>query len=121
MTRIIRTTYTVVTPESAEVGDYAETGWIDEEGTAMEPDEYDREEGRTAVDLAVAFLEYAGASEPSSCPTWMPGTWYTSPTIQDRAHFEEGREEQHSFHLEGFSEAEEREIYRRLATGRAGR
>jgi len=32
-TAIIRTAYAIITPESAEQGDYAEQGWLDEDGT----------------------------------------------------------------------------------------
>ena len=110
----ITTTYQVITPESVEHGDYEETGWINEEGVDMTPDEYDIEEGLTAVDKAVEFLKYEGANEASSYP-FCCGTWYTqSEPICDRAYFEEGREETHSFHLEGFSEAEEKAIYERV-------
>lgn len=107
----ITITFQVLTPESAEHGDYEETGWIDDEGVDMTPDEYDTEEGLTAVDKAVEFLKDKGAWEASSYP-FHPGTWYTqTEPAHDRAYFEQGREETHSFHLEGFSEAEQKAIY----------
>jgi hypothetical protein len=59
---VIKITYAVMTPESAEEGDYAERGWVDEQGHDCEPDEWDREEGLDRVDLAVKFLQDEGAS-----------------------------------------------------------
>jgi hypothetical protein len=70
----ITTTYQVITPESAAEGDYEETGFIDEEGQDMEPDEFDLEEGKTPVDLAVEFLLNEGPLEASSYP-FSGGTW----------------------------------------------
>lgn len=57
----IAITYAIITPESAEMGDYAETGWEDEEGVSVEPDADDVADGVTAVDLAVQYLEREGA------------------------------------------------------------
>jgi|CXWL01.1.fsa_nt_gi hypothetical protein len=37
----IKITYSTTTPESAEVGDFEDTGFEDEEGVRMFPDEYD--------------------------------------------------------------------------------
>ncbi len=34
---VIRTTYEIVTPESADYGDAAERGWEDEEGEKLQP------------------------------------------------------------------------------------
>lgn len=112
--RHIKISFQLATPESIEVGDYAETGWHDEEGISCKPEEGDEE---SAVDLAVDLLESDGPMEPSNWPTWSPGTWYTGPTIEDRAYFEEGHDRRLTYHLYGFSELEEREIYRRV-TGR---
>jgi hypothetical protein len=35
MTLLFKTTYQIVTPQSAENGDYAKTGWISEEGETL--------------------------------------------------------------------------------------
>lgn len=55
----ILTTYSTVTPESAEHGDVADSGWIDEDGVPMGDDD------ESAVDDAVKFLKDKGV-EPSS-------------------------------------------------------
>jgi hypothetical protein len=111
--KIITTTYQIVTPESAEQGDYAEQGWKDEEGESMTPDEYDMEDGVTAIDKAVEFLKHNGANEPSSSPTITIGnTWYStsSPDID----YTTGAETYYSYHLKGFTPEEEQEIYKRI-------
>lgn len=61
-TAIIRTSFTVITHESAAEGDAAEHGWEDEEGTAYSFRE------------AVALLR---GTEPSSSH-YCRGTWYTA-------------------------------------------
>ena len=111
--KLITSTYQIVTPESSEQGDYAEQGWKDEEGESMIPDEYDTEDGVTAVDKAVEFLEKNGANEPSSSPTINIGnTWYStsSPDID----YTTGAETYYSYHLKGFTPEEEQEIYKRI-------
>ena len=106
--RRIATTYDVVTPESAEAGDYAERGWDDEEGESMEPDEYDLEEKLSAVDKAARWLLDRGALEASSSH-YHSGIWYTQsdPEID----YATGAERRQSYHLKGFSEEEERMIH----------
>lgn len=105
--RHIKTTYQVVTQESAKHGDYADAGFEDEEGFSCEPEI----EEETAVDLAVEFLTDNGVFEPSDTQGNV-GTWYSSePQIEDISTDEE---KQYSFHLYGFSEAEEKEIFNQL-------
>ena len=53
----IRVTYEIITPESAENGDVAESGWLDEEGRDFTPDFEDE----TAVGNAISFLRDEGA------------------------------------------------------------
>jgi len=53
--RRIRQSYDVVTPKSARNGDYAENGWIDEEGAEIVPDEYDLDEYETESAAVVAL------------------------------------------------------------------
>jgi len=108
--RRIRISYDIVTPESAEEGDVEESGWEDEEGTSMEPDKFDKEEGLTAVDLAVRFLKDQGATEPSSYPTWSTGTWYRNTETDYR----DGSAKSLYFHLVGFSSDEEKKIYKKI-------
>ena len=110
--RRIRITYTITEEESAAEGDYEETGWENEAGVLVEPDEYDIEEGRTAVDNAVRFLKNSNVSEPSSSQ-FHPGVWYTA---YDEP-MEIGGLRDRSFHLSGFTEEEELEIFNRMVGG----
>lgn len=110
--RKIKTTFETATPESIVDGDIVDSGWVDEEGYEIELDEYDLEEEKTHVDLAVEFLEYKGACHPSSSHFYK-GCWYRTETIQDRDYFEKGEYTTYSFHLEGFTLEEEREVYER--------
>ena len=105
----ILTTYSVTTPESAEQGDFAESGWIDEVGEPMLPEEYDREEGKTAVDKAVDWLEWKGAGE-ASASHFHPGVWYSSQSTSYRT----GETTEYNFHLKGFTEQEEEEVFNRM-------
>jgi len=107
----ITTSFSQTTPESAAQGDHSDNGWIDEDGVEMVPDAFDYEEGLSAVDLAVKFLLDKGASEASSSQFYS-GVWYSAPwqTIDYRT----GTDEERSFHLHEFSEAEERAIWDKL-------
>ena len=111
---VIKETFTLYTPESVEAGDAAESGWIDEEGVDMTPDEYDVEEGVTAVDKAVKHLRSEGASEPSSS-FHHKGVWYCSMHEPD---FRTGEQEERCFHLHGFSPEEEHSIFQQMAARR---
>lgn len=115
--KYITTTYEIVTPESAEEGDYAEIGWENEEGEDMTPDEYDAEEGITAVDKAVEFLKDNGPVEPSSS-RFSVRTWYTHYGEQD---WRDGSYTNYNYFLNGFSEEEEREIYSRVTGAKESR
>jgi len=80
---------------------------VDEIEHNVTPDDIDREDGLTAVDLAVKTLTDAGAWEASSSPEWGPRTWYT-------AHYEHpytGVIEERSFHLAGFNDNDARAVY----------
>ena len=107
----IRITYSRTTPESAEQGDFSETGWINQEGEDMTPDLYDIEEGKTAVDKAVEFLKNEGVIEPSSSD-FHPGNWYS--TEWQNVDMRTGEDEERSYHLVGFTPEEEKEIYDRV-------
>ena len=105
--RYIGVTYEVITPESAENGDFEETGWEDEH-VSMEPDEWDVEEGITAVDKAVEYIQDRG-------PVQNSGNWYSTVDASGtRDYYEKGKEVYYSFHLNNFSAEEEAEIADRL-------
>jgi hypothetical protein len=111
---VIRTTFSRTTPESVEQGDFSETGWIDEDGVDMTP-EPDTDE--TVVDNAVRFLRYEGVIEASSS-SFHRGIWYSTEwsTIDYRT----GEEEERSYHLHGFTEEQEREVYERMFGSKRG-
>ena len=103
----IKISYTLYTPEAIEAGDAAEHGWVDEEGVDMEPDESDLELDLTAADKATDFLIDEGATEPSSTQ-WHTGVWYSWPDLR----IDGDDSEMRSYHLYGFTPAQEKEIYR---------
>lgn len=111
MTRLIRISYEVITPESAEMGDASERGWIDEEGVVIEPDADDIENaGATLWAVVNAAVDVIGYKrQPSNYP-FVPGfTWYTeSDGDEDYA---TGAVTYRSYHLSGFTSEEEQEIY----------
>jgi hypothetical protein len=95
------------------VGNMDEDGSYDEEcGEEGEidctPDEFDIEDGLTAVDLAVKALIDRGATIGSS--SWYTyGFWYN--TTGEKLNYRTGESTTYSFHLEGFSEQEEIQIF----------
>lgn len=109
--KLIKTTFSRTTPESAEQGDFSETGWIDEEGEDMTLEPWEEREGITVVDKAVKFLRREGVSETSSVP-WHPGGWYSSGWSDPDMHTME--QEERSYHLEGFTREEETLIFLKL-------
>ena len=98
---VIRTSYASITPESAEEGDFADTGWVDEKGRDCEPDEFDREEGLDRVDLAVKMLQDEGGFR------YLDANLYEGDPDLD---YGTGTETTITFHLDGFSEEELEEI-----------
>jgi hypothetical protein len=114
----IVSTYEIITPESAEDGEFASTGFENEDGDLIVPDEFDTkedEEGNeiplTVSELAVKYLQDHYISEPSSS-CFYPGISYsTEHTIED---YSTGETESRSYHLKGFTEDQEREIYSAL-------
>jgi hypothetical protein len=80
------------------------------------PDEIDRSEGLTVVDLAVAVLETKlYVTEPSSSPGFHPGIWYSACLGPDHSWGMGGADEDLTAHLEGFNEDELRAIWKDLA------
>ena len=104
----IRISYEIITPESAEQGDVEERGWVEEEGIAVDPDEWDRE--ITEVYKTAIFLQDVGATEASSSH-FHPGIWYTA---YGEMNLQDGSYKNLNYHLVGFTEEEEEEIYRRI-------
>ena len=111
--RLIRTAYSVVTRESAEVGDFADTGWKDEEGETMEPDALDLEDDLTAVDLAVRFLKDKGVTEASSSRVHA-GVWYSA--FEDD--YRTGDSTESTYHLDDFTPEEQAAIYAQVMNRR---
>jgi len=105
--RRITTTYSIITEESAQEGNYAETGWIDEEGEVIEAD-LDNDE--TVVDAAVKWLQRHGANDASSS-RFHPGIWYS---LVEDADLRTGDVTEKHFHLRGFTDKEQRQIYAEL-------
>lgn len=113
--RRITKTYDIVTPESAEQGDYAETGWEDEQGATIEPDAYDLEEYETefAAVVALAVKHIGHGVEPSDWPRCCPGhTWYTDS--DGDTDYRTGAVTRYSYHLKNFTPEEETAIYAEL-------
>jgi hypothetical protein len=110
--KTITTTYQIVTPESAEDGDYADQGWEDEDGESMIPDEYDIDDDITAVDKAVDFLKNKKYTNEPSSSDFHKGLSYStsSPDIN----YSTGEETYYTCHLNGFTPEEEFEIYKKM-------
>lgn len=96
---LVRTTYEIITPESAEEGDAEERGWIDEEGQECTPEE--------------AFKMVEGC-EPSASD-YTGGVWYTDNEYH--TDFKTGAEESRSYHLKGFTPRQERLIFDSVEAG----
>lgn len=96
------------TPEDIEAGDTDDRG--DHGEYEIELDEFDRKGEKTVVDLAVEYLEsyYVGHASSSH---FHPGVWYTASD----EHPYTGVREEISYHLKDFTEAEEAEVFERLA------
>ena len=123
--RTIATAYNVTTPESSEVGDFAERGWEDEDGEALEISDYDIEEAvaedslapvtDTIVKKAVRWLLDHGAAETSSS-SYHAGVWYSSPSeVED---YRTGAERSEDFFLRNFTPKEEQLIFAAFKRGR---
>jgi hypothetical protein len=113
MSARILISYSVVTPESAEHGEAAEQGWINEEGVYCEPDPFERGEGQTRVDVA---LRYIPVFCEASSSHFHKGVWYTES--DGDTDYRTGAVTTRAFHLVGFTEQEEREIFERIRADR---
>lgn len=135
--RTYHVTYDIVTPEAAEDGDYAESGWIDASGWhyqapdgcigqayidwcktqdldhTIEPDEYDIEEydgeSEAAVALMVRVLRDAGAYEHSSGHHFDGhGSYYAYGEMD----MYDGSTESRAYHIEdGWTDEEKRAVF----------
>ena len=120
--RKITTTFNRTTPESASEGGFSKTGWIDEKGDPIKVDEDDIQEAiddddeqpvtEAIVRAAVKWLRDNYASEYSSDRHFHAGGWYS--TTWETLDYSTGEEEERNFHLENFTEAEERLIHKYL-------
>ena len=113
--RRILITFAQTTPESSEQGDHSDSGWIDQDGVPMEPDEIDYEEGLGPADLAARYLKHEGATQ-ASASFFHPGVWYSTgwQTIDYRT----GTDEERNYHLKDFTEDEERLVWNLLHPNR---
>ena len=107
----IVTTFNTITPESAEQGGYADSGWEDETGFDCTPDEFDEEEGKTVADVAAKFLWDKGATASSSSH-FSPGGWYSSE--RSTTDWRTGEETEYTFHLVCFTPEQEQEVWNKL-------
>ncbi len=118
MKRRIKITYDIVTEKSSIVGDFAESGWENEEGVIIETDIVDIEEydGELNAVVALAVKQIGNCVEASDYPVCAPGnTWYTE--IDPSVDYSTGEEKTLSFHLYDFLPEEEIAIYEKI-TGR---
>jgi hypothetical protein len=110
MTREIKVYYETWSHEDMD------TGETDNRGEAFtldcEPDVFDQEDGKSAVDLAFAQLQDHGPFEPSSWPGFHAGIWYSD--TDGSVNYRTGERTIHSYHPHGFNEAEERQLFDRL-------
>ena len=98
---LMNKTYDIVTPESAEAGDFADQGFV-----------YEDEEFDSLEELAREILS-EGSVEPSDYPIVSNSTWYsTVDSVQDRDYFEEGESKTYAFHPKGLTDQEAKELYR---------
>lgn len=111
MPRLIRISYEVITPESAELGEVAERGWIDEDGVVIEPDADDiADAGSEFLAVVNAAVGVIGHYRQPSCYPFSPGfTWYSETTGDEN--YATGAVTYRSWHLSGFTPEEEQDIY----------
>lgn len=117
--RSIATAFTTITPESAEEGDHADRGWVDEDGDEVEVDADDIAEAHETgsgtpvtdaiVDKAIKWLKDRGAYETLSS-SFHPGVWYSTP--YEVSDYGTGEERQEDFFLRNFTKDEEAEIFK---------
>lgn len=109
----IKTTFsTIKWGDEEDSEDYEEEhGWIDEEGSVIELDDYDKEAGTTIADKAAEWLKSEGAIEPSSTAFHI-GVWYST---EDEEDYQTGEHTTRSFHLYGFTPEQEQQVFEQVA------
>lgn len=113
--KTIEVYYEIWSPEDVEIGDTDNRGH--EGDFDVTPDQYDREDGVTAVDKAVKFIrDSAGYVEASSYPHAHKGVWYSSSDYD--YDYRTGERKETSYHPKGFTLEEQREIYNALTKRR---
>lgn len=111
--KIITTTYDKIIPgNDYEDEPDIESGWEDEDGESMIPDEYDIEDGLTVVDKAVEYLKYKRYTTEPSSNMFHPGISYSTPDPDIDYHT--GKETYYTSHLDGFTQEEEYEIWKKM-------
>ncbi len=112
-THRVRVTFQSVTPGANDDDPYEEeSGWEDEEGTVIEEYAHDDE---PMDEAAARFIHYHGPVEPSSS-SFHPGVWYTQ--TDGNENYQTGERRYLGFHLDGFTEDEQRAVFKHL-TGRS--
>ncbi len=96
----IKITYDIVTHESAALGDFAETGWINKKGITFD-----------SIQECAEYLVDQGPFEPSSS-LFHKGIYYTQADPDIDLHT--GDQERYTFHCYNMSEKQELELYTRL-------
>ena len=104
MPHIFYVTFETVTDESAESGDYAESGFLDSDATPCEC----RPAPMTLRDALAVLGPEAGMMEADSWPCRVP-RWLT--VTEDYA---DGRQDSRTLHIDGVSDASARRIARLL-------
>jgi hypothetical protein len=97
----IRETYDIVSEESAQMGDFEDSGWINEDGVPIDD-----------VNEAIEHLKFNGAFYPSASGFY-PGCWYSTEPSQD---MKTGNYETRHYHLVNFTRDEQEEIYNAIAS-----
>jgi len=95
----VKSTYDIITEESSKEGDFAESGWLDEEGEIF-----------NSAEQVIRHLSDEGVIEPSSS-CFHKGVWYSTEAQQD---MNTGAYKSQSYHLHGATLHQERKIYKRL-------
>jgi hypothetical protein len=75
---------------------------------SCDPDDVDQSDGRTAVDIAADVLRYVIEASSSG---FHPGMWYV---VETYVRPYTGEREEQTYHLDGFTEAEELDIATRV-------
>ena len=87
-----------------------------------EPDEIDREEGLTRVELAAKVLNRRLHVTETSAYPWQPGSWYSANWESDMIEMSVygAHHGEETAHLEGFTPEEERAIFELVKAEVAG-